>query len=142
MCYKIYSLKIAKVRLIIFLGFAIICPYLILKVGSPIELFCIQSFFIFFRPDSSAGLPIFFKYFPIFKRFTSVTLSFAISRAFMHVVTSFGFYIVEYFNNWGLLIIMLPTGLAFLFGITHFETLEKTNENYFEKDHLPELEIA
>ncbi|XVN40601.1 MAG: MFS transporter [Rickettsia endosymbiont of Argas persicus] len=143
LCYKIYPLKIAKIRLIIFLGFAVVCPYLILKVKSPTELFFIQSFFIFFRPDSSTGLPIFFKYFPIFKRFTSIALSFAISRALMHIITSFGFvYVVEYFNNWGLLVIMLPTGLAFLFGISHFETLEKNNENYFETDHLPEMKTA
>ncbi|MGX6960624.1 MAG: MFS transporter [Rickettsia endosymbiont of Pentastiridius leporinus] len=140
--YKIYPLKIAKVRLLIFLGFSVICPYLILRVGSPTEVFLIQSFFILFRPDSSSGLPIFFKYFPIFKRFTSIALSFAISRAFMHVVTSFGFvYIIEYFGNWGLLIIMLPTGLGFLFGLSHFEALEKKNESYSGKYPILEPKV-
>ncbi|WP_342270592.1 MFS transporter [Rickettsia endosymbiont of Orchestes rusci] len=140
--YKIYPLKIVKARLIVFFGFALICPYLISTVSSPLELFFIQSFFICFRPDHSTGIPIFFKYFPIFKRFTSISLSFATSRAFMHVVTSFGFvYLMEYFSNWGLLIIMLPTAVAFLFGISHFETLEKKNENYLEKNPHLDLEL-
>jgi MFS transporter, MHS family, proline/betaine transporter len=40
---------------------------------------------------------------PVFKRFTCATMTFAVSRTLMFVVTSFGFvYFIDYFGNWGL----------------------------------------
>ncbi|WP_375319037.1 MFS transporter [Candidatus Tisiphia endosymbiont of Oplodontha viridula] len=135
--YKMYPLKIVKIRLIVFGGFILVCPYLMFNVKTPLELFLIQSFFILFRTDYSPAMPIFFKHFPVFKRFTFVSLSFAISRALMHVITSFGFvYLIEYFSHWGLLIIMLPTALGFAFGLRHFERLEKEAGHYPQKPYV------
>ncbi|WP_425360374.1 MFS transporter [Candidatus Tisiphia endosymbiont of Ceraclea dissimilis] len=132
--YKIYPLKIVKARLMVFWGFILVCPYLLFNIKTPLELFLIQSFFIIFRTDYSPATPIFFKYFPVFKRFTFISLSFAISRALMHVITSFGFvYLIDYFGHWGLLIIMLPTALGFAFGLSHYEKLEKEEGNYPQK---------
>jgi MHS family proline/betaine transporter-like MFS transporter len=67
-----------------------------------------------------------FSYFPIFRRFTCVSMAYALSRAGMYLVTSFGLvYLNEWFGESGLLIIFLPCAIASLWGIQYFEKLEK-----------------
>ena len=127
-------LIILKVRLMVFWVFIAVCPYLLNHATSPFDILLIQSFFIIFRPDAFPAIPILIKYFPIFKRFTCVSWLFALSRALMHVVTSFGLiYLIEYFGNWGLWFIMIPVGIGFLFGLSHFEKLDSDSGDYSEK---------
>ena len=67
-----------------------------------------------------------FSYFPICRRFTCVSMAYALSRAGMYLVTSFGLvYLNEWFGESGLLIIFLPCAIASLWGIQYFEKLEK-----------------
>ncbi|GAA5251955.1 hypothetical protein [Candidatus Rickettsia kedanie] len=74
-------------------------------------------------------VPNCFRHFPTFKRFTSVTFTYALSAACMYVIRSFGFpHLIKIFGNWGVLIIMIPTSIGF--GIFHFEKLEKESGNY------------
>ena len=134
LCYKIYPLIILKIRLIVFWFFIAACPYLLNHATSPFDILVIQSFFIIFRPDAFPAIPILIKHFPIFKRFTYASWLFALSRALMHVVTSFGLvYLVEYFGNWGLWFIMIPTSIGFLYGLSHFGKLESDVESYHQK---------
>jgi MFS family permease len=138
--YKIYPLKIVKFRLAVFFGSILFYPYLLNHISTPFYLILLQSFFFLFRTDTFPALPIFYKYFPIFKRFTYISLLFAFSRALMHIVTFFGLvYLIEYLGNWGLLIIMIPVSMGFAFGILHFETLEKEAGNYPEKNSSEKL---
>ncbi len=130
-CYKVYPLIILKARFIVFCFFIIACPYLLNHARNPFDILLIQSFFIIFRPDAFPALPILIKYFPVFKRFTCASWLFALSRAFMHIITSFGLvYLIEWYGNWGLWLIMLPVGIGFLFGLFHFEKLDKAAGNY------------
>lgn len=79
------------------------------------------------------ALPIFLIHFPIFKRFTCASLVFAISHALMYVVTSFGLvYLINYFESWawGLIAIIIPTGIGYIWGINHFQRLEKEVNQY------------
>lgn len=125
LCYKIYPLMILKIRLVVFWGFILMCPYLLDNAASPFDILLIQSFFIIFRPDAFPAVPIYVKHFPVFKRFTYTSWLFALSRALMHIVTSFGLvYLIEYFGHWGLWIIMVPVSLGFAFGLLHFEKLD------------------
>ena len=72
------------------------------------------------------AFPILYKRFPVFKRFTCATMTFAISRALMCVVTSFGsIYLIEYFGNWGLWVILIPIIIGFAYGLLYFEKLAK-----------------
>jgi len=51
----------------------------------------------------------------------------------MYVITSFAIiYLVEKFGYYGLLIIMFPMILGYMFGLNHFENLEKECGNYPE----------
>lgn len=133
LCYRIYPLVILRFRLKVFWLFLILCPYLLDNTSSSFEILLIQSFFIIFRPDAFPAIPILIKYFPVFKRFTYASWLFALSRALMHVVTSFGLvYLVQYWGNWGLWIIMIPVSFGFLFGLLHFEKLDQVAENHLQ----------
>lgn len=124
--YIIYPLKILKVRLAIFMIFIIICPYLLSTITSPFHMMLIQSFIVVFGFMGTPAVPIFYKHFPIFKRFTYATFTYALSRAFIYVITSFGLvYFSQYFGNWVVLIVMIPTSLTFIYALHHFEVLEK-----------------
>jgi len=131
---KIPPLKILKILIAIFAVFILVCPYLLYNSKTPFDLLLIQSFAILFAPILMPAIPIFVKYFPVFKRFTYVGVTYAFSRTLIYIITSFGFiYLVEYIGHWGLLIIMIPTTLGFVFGLSHFEKLEKAAGNYYNK---------
>ena len=75
---------------------------------------------------ASIASPVFYNHFPILKRFTYGGLTYAISRAFMYIIVSFGLvFLMNICGNYGLLIILLPVMLAFHFGLKHFTKLEK-----------------
>lgn len=129
--YKIYPLLILKIRLVMLLIFILFCPYWLNCVNSPYELLLIQLAMVSLDECLGPAIPIFYKNFPVFKRFTCVSFTFAISRALMYIITSFGFvYITDYFGNWGVWIIMIPTIIGFAYGLRHFEKLVKVTGNY------------
>ncbi|MCC8398119.1 MAG: MFS transporter [Rickettsia endosymbiont of Labidopullus appendiculatus] len=136
--YKIYPLKIAKTLLLIFCVFALACPYLLNNLNSSLDVFLIQLFFVLFMPiGPNIGYSIFYRYFPVFKRFSCVTITFAISRALMYLVTSFGMvYLTEYWHHWGIMIILFPVCIGFAFGLFHFEKLEKEAGNYPQNPYV------
>ncbi len=124
--YKIYPLLTMKIILIICSIFIIFCPYFLNNLHSPFELFLIQFFIILFNECLGPAMPIIYKHFPVFKRFTCASIIFAISHAFVSVITAFGFtYLVNHFGYWGLWVIMIPTIVGFAYGLLHFEKLEK-----------------
>ena len=134
--YKIYPLKILKVKLIVFSLFLLLSPFLLNAINSPFQLGLIQTFAVFFAFDDMPGGSIFYKYFPVFKRFTSTSLIHAIARAFMYVVVSFGLvFLTKYFGNYALLIIATPLSIGFAFGLNHFINLESENENNPQKTY-------
>jgi MFS family permease len=129
--YKIYPLKILKIMISIMFIFTLLCPYLLDNINSPFELLLIQSFVVLFSPGVTPAMPIFFKYFPVFKRFTYGSFVYALARLVMYGITSFGIVILtEHFHNLGMLIIMIPTCVGYAFGVMHFTKLEKKAEVY------------
>jgi len=129
--YRIHPLKIIKVKIAIFSLFILFLPYLLSNISTPFELFLIQSFVCLFCVDSAPAAAIFYIHFPIFKRFTYASFLYALSRALVYIITSFGLvYLTHQFNNWGLLIIMVPMIFGFAFGIFHFQNLEREAGNY------------
>ncbi|WP_375333329.1 MFS transporter [Candidatus Tisiphia endosymbiont of Xenochironomus xenolabis] len=129
LCYlsfKIYPLSIVRIILIISSIFIIFCPYLLNNINAPYQLFLMQCVMALLHECLGPAFPILYKRFPVFKRFTCATMTFAISRALMCVVTSFGsIYLIEYFGNWGLWVFMVPMIIGFAYGLLHFEKLAK-----------------
>ena len=129
--YRIYPLKIINFRWIIFSVFVILIPYLLNNVTIALHLLFIQIFVCLFKPTTTPAPAIFFVHFPIFKRFRYVSCLYAISRALVYIITSFGFvYLTKLFGHWGLLIVFIPILMLFKFGVNHFEKLEKKAGNY------------
>ena len=116
--YKIYPLKILKIKVFIFFPFIIFCPYLLNNINNSSDLFFIQLFVAMFAISSTPAIPIFFSHFTIFKRFTYASLIYALSRAFIYVFCSFGLvYLVEFLGYWGISVIMIPLSICLLYKI-------------------------
>lgn len=128
--YKIYPLKILKVNLVIMTVLFLICPYLLDNITSPFQLSLIQILLISFSFAEFPAMPIFYKHFPVFKRYTCACITYALGRAVMFMVTAFGLvYLMRYFGNWGMLFISVPTLLGYKFSLAHFEKLDKEDRN-------------
>lgn len=128
--YKIYPLKIVNIRLLISGIFIVFLPLLLNNITTVTHLLLIQVFMCLFKPAAAPAAAIFFVHFPVFKRFTYASFLYALSRALMYVVTSFGVvYLTKMFNHWGLLIIFIPMFIGFKLGVSHFEKLEREAGN-------------
>lgn len=139
--YRIHPLKILKAKLIIFLPIVLVMPFLLNIMSIPFHLFLIQSFFCLFCIDTAPASPVFYQHFPILKRFTYGGLTYAISRAFMYIIVSFGLvFLIDIFGNYGLLIIFAPLMLAFYLGLKHFIKLERELDDDKEIEITPYIE--
>jgi len=130
--YYVYPLKIVKIIAIIFTLSLVFVSYGLANISSPFQLMLVQCFFVVFAIDTSPAAPIFLIHIPVFKRFTYSTFLYAVSRALMYFVTAFAFvYFTDKYNNYGLLIIMIPVIIGFFYALFHFEKLEKEAGNYY-----------
>ncbi|MBS0185953.1 MAG: hypothetical protein JSS34_06395 [Proteobacteria bacterium] len=81
------------------------------------------------------GIPacsIVFAQFPVYKRFTYISVIYGISRSLMAVIISFGLvYLTEFLGVWGIYIILIPISVSFLWGIYHYEKLERRTNSSF-----------
>ena len=128
---RVHPLKINKIRVQIFIIIILFSPFLLNNATSGVQVLILQSFIVAFGPDNSPASPIFYKHFAVLKRFTSVCFIYALSRALMYVIVSFGLiYLIKYTGNIGLLMIMLPISIGYLLGLRHFEVLEREAGNY------------
>ncbi len=128
--YKIYPLKILKIKIIISSIIIVGYPYWLNNVQNEFHILLLQSCIIFFAADASPATSIFYKYFPVLKRFTYISFTYALSRAVIYIITSFGLvYLTKYFGSWGTLIITIPVFIGYIFGLSHFEKLEKQSSS-------------
>lgn len=119
-------LVLVKVRAVIFL---LLSPFLSLCMSAPTSLpvfYLLQVLSIIFCLGTVPAIPIFFKHFPVLKRFTYSSLIYALSRAIMYLSTSIGIlYLVKHFGKLGVLIMTFPISIGFLWGVLYFEKLEQ-----------------
>ena len=128
---KMHPLKIltfAWIGISLFIPFL---PWLLKHITAPWQLFLIQSYIILFWPNDLPGVPIFFKNFPVFKRFSVASFLFALAYAIIYTITSFGLtYLIAYLGYWGLLVLMVPVLIGYGYAIQHFIKLEKVAGRY------------
>jgi MFS family permease len=129
--YRIHPLKILRFKAILFIPATIIIAYILSNTDSPLQIYLIQIFVVLYVLSTNPATPVFYTHIPVFKRFTSGSLIYALSRAIMYIITSFGIvYLTKYFGNGGIIMILLPMSIFFTFGIMHFTKLEKECGNY------------
>ena len=123
--YKIHPLKILKLRSYLNVFLVVLLPYLLSSAKSPYAIFIIQVLLLTCGLSPNPGFAVFYVYFPVLKRFTYATFLYALTRAIMYVVTSFGLlFITESFGYYGLWMLMFPLAIGFSWGVRHFEKLE------------------
>ncbi len=133
---KIYPLRILVVLCMLTIIFILLLPFFLDHLTSPSQLFFIQAFYAFFGVQVSPGTAIFIKYFPVLKRYTYTGFIYALARALMTIIASFGsIYIIGYTGIKGIWIIMLPVYIGYAYGLRHFWLLEK---DYYENVHFCE----
>lgn len=131
LCYRIHPLKILKVKSIFFILFLLLCPSALYNASSSISVLVIQGLSVALTLTGVPAVAALIIRFPVNKRFTYASFMYALSRALMYVVTSFGcVYLTEYFGHWGLWVVMLPTAIGFLWGVHHFQKLEKESSEF------------
>ena len=129
--YKIYPPKIIKVKLLLFIIIALISPFLITNTHNPYIIMFIQCGFLLFACDYVPAMPITYKHISVLRRFTYTSVSYALSRSLMSLITSFGLvYLFKYWGYFGLLIIITPVIIGYIISINYFEKLEKAAGNY------------
>jgi MFS family permease len=129
--YRIYPTYISKISACLFIIIVLIIPYILSEGGNNYLIFCIQSLLTIFTLSTTPADPIFIKHFPIFKRFTAVTFGYAVSRAIMYIIISFGLvYLTELFGYYGIWIIAFPLSYFFIKAIIYYEKIEKGIGNY------------
>ena len=127
---KIYPLFISKFIGFLFLGTLLIVPYVMSEYSSIYSIFFIQALFVSGLRETPSD-PIMIKHFPVFRRFSAVTFGYALSRALMYILISFGLvYLTEWFGYYGVWLIALPVTFFWLKSIYYYESLEKECGNY------------
>lgn len=129
--YKVYPLFAFKITSIIFTSLMVFYSvFWGFYEMTPIAIFVLQSCALIFSVNSPA-LSIFIGHFPVFKRFTAVTFGYALARAIMYIIISFGlFFLTEWFGFSGVLFIAFPILFLWLFSLNHFEKLEKESGDF------------
>ena len=128
---KIHPLSILKWKVLIYIPFICIVPWLLSRAESASSILVIQCLSVVFGNSTIPAKAVFLMHFPIFKRFRYASFITAISHVLLYILTSFGLvYAVYYFSHYGILFISLPTTLSFLFGVLYFTKLEKEIGSY------------
>ena len=123
---KIYPLTILKAKLLLFFTCIIFFPAVMYTYPSEMTVFifqCLASLFVF---DDVPASPIFYKHFPIIKRFTYTSLLSSFAKLMTYAITSFGLvYSTKYFGYYGIFLILIPVGVVYYFAVRYFEELER-----------------
>jgi len=126
-----HPIRILKVVGISMFTLMLFLPFLIMNLNSPVYLFLIQALILLIPLGAAPADAVFISHFPIYRRVTFASFLYALSRALMFVVTSFGLiYLERYFGHFGIWVIALPITAAYLYGLNHFECLERKRKLY------------
>ncbi len=126
--YIIHPLKILKAKLYLFFASIISFPIVLSYSHNSNYIFIFQCLAALFVFDHVPASPIFYKYFPIFKRFTYTSVLSAIAKLLTTFITSFGLvFATKSYGYWGLFLIIVPVGILFFIGVSYFEKMERLN---------------
>jgi MFS transporter, MHS family, proline/betaine transporter len=128
--YRIYPLKIIKFFLAGLLVCVVLLPYLLNHVVDPFHILLVQSFVAAFGVGEFPASSVFFRHFPVLKRMTLVSMGYALAKAFMYIITSFGLiYLDLWMGHWGLWVLMIPSLMTYTWALKYFEKLDLPYQN-------------
>ena len=128
--YRLYPLKILKFRSTLFLFLVIFLPFLINNSNSFYQIFVIQFLILATALDAPPANAIFIKHIPVLRRMTATSFIYALSRAMMYVITSFGLvYLTEFFGYYGLWVVAVPVTIGYIWAVRYFDQLDRHDDN-------------
>lgn len=134
MAFKISPLKIIRVRAWVFFPFVVAFPLVMKYNANASVFFALQAFSAFFVLTGAPAIAVFMEHFPVFRRFTYITTIYALARAVVYLITSFGLvYLTEAFGHWGMWVLLTPTTIGFIWAVMHFENIRKNMGWYMPK---------
>ena len=121
----IHPLKILNFKSKFLFLMVLLLPLLLTRCRFGYEIFILQVLLVIAGGGSIPADAIFIKSIKIEKRFTLLTLKYALSRVVTHVTSAFGLiYLMEWFGYWGVWGVALPIAGAYIAAVRHFERLE------------------
>ncbi|MEI8295627.1 MAG: MFS transporter [Alphaproteobacteria bacterium] len=141
-CYM-HPIKIIKMRGTLAFLLMLFMPLMMIFINSTTGLFLLQASILIFSLGALPANAVLFYHFPISRRFTYATFLYALTRTAMYIMTSFGLvYLGNYWGHFGLWCITLPIAVAYLYGVNHFEYLERKIGIYPNLSRVPEHPTA
>lgn len=129
---KIHPIKVLTIKFYISSIFLILIPVLLNNISNYYELLFVQLFIVLLAPTGFPAFSVFCMKFPVYQRFMCTSLIFAISRALMYAISSFGIvFATNCYNHWGLMIIVIPVIIGYAFGLFYFRKLEVSDGSYY-----------
>ena len=140
---KIHPIKILQYSFIVSLPFILCFPFFLPHVSSESEVFIIQILLTILGCAAFPANPVIFKHFPILRRFTHSTFTFAVAKAVTYCITAFGtIYLFKFFNHMGLLVLLIPVNVGYFFALNFFKKLEIKDKSYYPLDRkTPAVQI-
>jgi MHS family proline/betaine transporter-like MFS transporter len=123
--YRFHPLKIIKGKAKMFSILVLFLPFIVLQSSHPYQIFVLQALLFITFLGSPPADSILIKIIPVFKRFTTTSFLYALSRALIYVITSLGFvYLTEAVGHYGVWVLGAPFCIGFIWAANHFEKLE------------------
>ena len=129
---KYHPAKIAKVYTIMALCYLPFIPYLFNTVDSVFRLTVLQLMLIIPLLCFNCSDVIFFRHFPVTKRFKCVAIIFGFGSLFVAIMPTLFIYLKSHFGHYGLLFIFIPAVTLQLFALNYVKKLEKAKGCYSE----------
>lgn len=124
--YRIYPLKILKFKSSLFLVFVAFLPFIIENTTNFYQIFAVQFLVLATALDAPPANGIFIKHIPVLRRMTAASFIYALSRAIMYIITSFGLvYLTEGLGYYGLWIVVIPVTVGYIWAVRYFEKIER-----------------
>ena len=125
MSYYIHPMRILFFKLVMFAPIILFYPFIINNFQTPTFITILQLIILFFGITDVPAAGVMMAHFPVLKRFTATSVTYAFSRMLVYVVTSFGFvYLTDFFGNWGIWLIMGSITVGFAWAVRYFYVLE------------------
>lgn len=123
-----------------YFGFIVmaVAPFLLSTAASPRDILMLQLFCVLFAPDCTPAQGFLCSNMPVLKRFTSMSVLYALSRAVMYSIVTFGMvFLINGLGTGGLLVIGLPLCLGYAWSVHHFRQIAKEEQRKMGTTSLP-----
>ena len=128
---KIHPIRLLQYKFILSIPFMLSFPFLYTIITSETQLFVLQTLLILLGCTAFPANPVIFQHFPILRRFTASTFTFAVAKAVTYCITAFGIiYLFKNFSHNGLLILLIPVNIGYAFALNFFRKLEIQNNSF------------